>query len=302
MKKIGLIGLGIISKKYKLGLLNNGFFKLVSVCDKNEDQYNISEYKQYKFYSDYRDMIIKEKLDYVLVATSTESHESVIMDSLELGINVLSEKPLAIFSNSIKKIFDKASEKKLLVDCIFHWIYGSEAIFMYNYLRNKKILSISIYINDNYAVNNNRIRKDRVSLLGTWLDSGINAISFISNFVNIDELGCEEKSYYIDETCNMPYMSKHVFKLKDLKVCINIDWSKEIDKKITYIRTVDESIVVDHSNQRVLVDEKEVFDGNKYDRLSTHYLNYFSNFNEDIKFENIRKMHKFLFEYNYTWE
>lgn len=68
-----------------------------------------------KFYTDYKEMIESEKIDFVSVCLPTPLHHEVTMYALDKGINVLCEKPFAQNPEQAKEMIDKANEKNLLL-------------------------------------------------------------------------------------------------------------------------------------------------------------------------------------------
>lgn len=70
-----------------------------------------------KTYTDYKEMFKKEKLDIVSVATPNLYHAPIAIAALQAGINVHSEKPMAINAEAAQAMVDakNASGKKLMV-------------------------------------------------------------------------------------------------------------------------------------------------------------------------------------------
>lgn len=131
MKKLNfaIIGCGRISKKHVEGIANN--YKeanLVAVCDimpdKMEctiDKYievlnnkNMDIYKSsIKKYTDYNEMIKKEDIDVVTIATESGYHAKHVIDCLDLGVHIIVEKPIALSIQDADNMINKAREKGL---------------------------------------------------------------------------------------------------------------------------------------------------------------------------------------------
>jgi UDP-N-acetylglucosamine 3-dehydrogenase len=94
---------------------------LVAVCDTNK---KIGEElaKRYNclFYEDYAEMLIHQKIDAVSIAVPTALHHKVALETLNRGIHVLLEKPIATNLIQAREIINKAKEKnvKLMINHI----------------------------------------------------------------------------------------------------------------------------------------------------------------------------------------
>lgn len=115
MLKIGLVGLGVVSKIHIPIIEKQDNAKLVAVCDINNDLK--SNYPYVNFYNNYKDMINNEKLDCVHICLPHYLHYEVTKFCVENGVNVFLEKPLALNYKEaieINKIVEKNSVKVCL--------------------------------------------------------------------------------------------------------------------------------------------------------------------------------------------
>ena len=99
-KKIrtGLIGLGRIGWEYhSREIYENEFFELISVSDLN-NQYLDETTTKYncKGYSNFQDLIFNDNLDLIVIASPTILHYPMLVSSLEVGKNIICEKPLVL--------------------------------------------------------------------------------------------------------------------------------------------------------------------------------------------------------------
>ncbi|MFH1641726.1 MAG: aminotransferase class V-fold PLP-dependent enzyme [Nanoarchaeota archaeon] len=114
--RIGIIGCGQMGTWHWESYRNNSDVQMVAFCDTELSRAERFARKiPVNVYTDYRQMIHKEKLDGVSVCTVPSTHKQIVLDSLEAGINVLCEKPLAISVEEGQAMFNKAQEKKLLL-------------------------------------------------------------------------------------------------------------------------------------------------------------------------------------------
>ncbi len=114
-----------------IGTGNMGFFhaknyfeldeiELVAVADINKEKGEKTA-KEFncKFYSDYKELAEKEKLDIVSIVVPTKKHKEVAIFFIEKGINTLIEKPIAGTIEDAEEII-KASEKNKVKLTIGH--------------------------------------------------------------------------------------------------------------------------------------------------------------------------------------
>lgn len=122
--KYALIGCGRISPNHIAAAIKNEL-DIVSVCDIiPEHMENILgkfeiDNSNIKRYIDYKEMLEKEKPELVAIATESGKHAQIAIDCLEMGANVIIEKPIALSLEDADKIIEKAKEKNLVV-CANH--------------------------------------------------------------------------------------------------------------------------------------------------------------------------------------
>ncbi len=95
--KVGVIGLGI-GYGHILEYGSHPDAKVVAICDCNDVKLNEigSEIGIRRRYTDYEEMLDREKLDVVSVATPNYLHAPMTIKALDAGCHVLCEKPMAM--------------------------------------------------------------------------------------------------------------------------------------------------------------------------------------------------------------
>ncbi len=119
--KVGIVGCGLVSRRAHIpSWLSDPRVNVVALCDFDEKA--LKKAKEMvigaKTYKNYLDMLEKENLDIVDVATPPHTHERIILDSIERGTNVLSEKPLTLSSSSCTKISKSAESEGVIVGVV----------------------------------------------------------------------------------------------------------------------------------------------------------------------------------------
>ena len=120
MKKlrVGVVGCGRISVMHFLPIKALRQSELVACCDiKKERADEASEKYGCNAYYDYREMLAKEQLDVIHICLPHYLHVPVSMYAMEHGVNVLSEKPMALNSADCEEMLRTAREcgRKLMI-------------------------------------------------------------------------------------------------------------------------------------------------------------------------------------------
>lgn len=129
--KYALIGCGRISPNHVVAAKNNNL-DIVALCDLEPKN---SHDKVVKFeldkdipqYTDYKEMLQKEKPELVAIATESGNHAAIALDCIEQGCNLIIEKPIALSLKDADAIIAKAKEKGVKV-CACHQNRFNKAI------------------------------------------------------------------------------------------------------------------------------------------------------------------------------
>ena len=120
--KYALIGCGRISPNHIAAAKANGL-EFVGICDINKEmlqdkvsRFDLTEIHQY---SDYREMLEKEKPELVAIATESGKHAAIALNCIKAGCHVIIEKPIALSLADADMIIKAAKEKGVKV-CANH--------------------------------------------------------------------------------------------------------------------------------------------------------------------------------------
>ena len=100
MLKAGIIGCGAITERRHARLLPElaPRVQVSALADPSDERLAVVGAMvgvgREHFYSDYEDMLAKEDLDFVLLATPHHLHSKMAIDALDAGVHVVTEKPL----------------------------------------------------------------------------------------------------------------------------------------------------------------------------------------------------------------
>ena len=113
--RFGIIGIGNMgsshAKYLSAGEINGA--ELTAVCDINPSREawakkNLPE--TVAFFKDYKELLASGRVDAVLIATPHYLHPVIAIDAFKAGLNVLSEKPVGVYTKKVLEMYDVAKE------------------------------------------------------------------------------------------------------------------------------------------------------------------------------------------------
>lgn len=117
--RYALIGCGRISPNHIAAALSNGL-EIIALCDiipskMNELIQKFSLSSSISKYTNYKEMLVKEKLDLVAICTESGKHGQIALDCIEAGCHLIIEKPITLSLAEADEIIKKAKEKNVKV-------------------------------------------------------------------------------------------------------------------------------------------------------------------------------------------
>ena len=100
------VGCGGIGHLHQLGYLQHPGAELVAVCDIDaaKAQARAEDLNIAKWYPSIKEMLAHEECDLVDVVTADHLHFEPVMECLEAGKHVISEKPLSLYINEAEQM------------------------------------------------------------------------------------------------------------------------------------------------------------------------------------------------------
>ncbi len=121
MIKGAIIGLGKMGLSHAAIVSAHASVEMVAVCDNSSLVLDaFKKFTQANTYSDYKEMIDKESLDFALVATPTRFHYPMVKYALEKGLHVFCEKPFSLTSLEGEVLVNLAASKWLINQVGYH--------------------------------------------------------------------------------------------------------------------------------------------------------------------------------------
>lgn len=118
--RYALIGCGRISLNH-IAAAKNNLLEIVAICDMVPERMNGKPGlpDSVKKYTDYRELLEKEKPELVAIATESGKHAAVAIDCIHAGCHVIIEKPIALSMEDADRVITLAKKKGVLV-CANH--------------------------------------------------------------------------------------------------------------------------------------------------------------------------------------
>ncbi len=173
--KYALIGCGRISPNHIVAAQKN-HLEIVALCDIREENINekIIKFdlpKDVRRYTDYKEMLVKEKPELVAITTESGKHAGIALDCIDAGCNLIIEKPIALSLEDADMIIERANEKKVKV-CACHQNRFNKSIQKIREAVDKKRFGKLFYGTAHVRWNREYDYYSRAKWRGTWEQDG----------------------------------------------------------------------------------------------------------------------------------
>jgi predicted dehydrogenase len=122
--RIGVVGGGTFGEMHLQAfsqLARDGRCEFASLADTNADLCELrARQNGVKTYASHREMLAKERLDGVTIATPDPTHLPIALDALEAGCHVLVEKPMDVTEDGCRRMMEAARSRGLILQVDFH--------------------------------------------------------------------------------------------------------------------------------------------------------------------------------------
>lgn len=169
MKKFrtGIIGCGHIFPMHAVSVIKQENAELVAICDNKEVIVrSTAEKYQCNYYLDYKEMINKEEIDIIHICTPHYLHPEMAIYAAQHGVNILTEKPMAIHLEDAYAMQKAAHDNHVILQVSFQNRYNPGSMLIKNSLKSGelgKILAARLLVTWN--------RPDEYYLRSDWKGS-----------------------------------------------------------------------------------------------------------------------------------
>ncbi|UNS95733.1 Gfo/Idh/MocA family oxidoreductase [Streptomyces tubbatahanensis] len=125
--RIGVVGLGVISRFYLAALDRAPGLELAAVCDLRDEALEPHRAATPCF-TDHRHMLAQAALDAIVVNVPNDAHADVCRDALAAGCAVCVEKPLALTAASGRELAELARRRETVLFTAFHRRYNDNVL------------------------------------------------------------------------------------------------------------------------------------------------------------------------------
>ncbi len=296
---IAIVGLGDISAAHIAGLRNGGKYNIYATCDTVLERKSIAEELNCLFFNDYHKLCKDPNVEVVLILTPPATHYAIAKVALQNKKHVLIEKPGVTDMKDLYDLIEIAKENNVTVDVIFHWVYGSEVLYLEKHFQEYgKLVKVECNSYDPYTHSDGvTIKEARVPLSGAWNDSGINILSMLSSFLDVNKFKLEDEQLKYDSQHNLPIYATKKYTYGDVDISITVDWRNNRNHKFTNFYFEKGTLFLHHTAQEIWFNAKRVETFYTENRLHTHYTNLFNLYNLKTKnHDRTIMLHKLLLQ------
>ena len=122
MVRVALVGLGKMGISHQAILNSTAGLDLVAVCDSTPLVGSVmSRYTKVRNYSDYDEMLEKEPLDAVVIATPPKAHVAMVEKAIAKGLAIFCEKPFVLETADGKRLAEAAAKAGIVNQVGYHY-------------------------------------------------------------------------------------------------------------------------------------------------------------------------------------
>jgi predicted dehydrogenase len=268
--RLAIIGLGEVTNYYWPALANLEDLTVAGVldCDRQKvDTWN-NRYPHCPAFTDLNQLYEQVNPDSVIIATSSSSHYTVAQEVLSWGKPILLEKPATASRGEWEALIEQASHAQVPLVIAFHAAFGAEVLWFLEHQPELEetygpITGFFAHFYDPYSIDG-ALNPHAKSLLSSWMDSGVNALSIIAKIVHNLEL---TQSYFTPDlsNCNGNIHSQVGFRFATApRNCagrgwIETHWGLGIKSKTTHLHLAETgyNLLLDHDRQRLILTDPQ---------------------------------------------
>ncbi len=291
---LAFIGLGAIGDK-KLKAIDGTCFRLVAVADNNPTN-TIQLPPGATLDRDWHTVLDNRNVGAVFVSTPLPTHFEIAAAALDAGKHVLLEKPAAQNPEEFRRLVERAYRSSGRLVVAFHAAFAPDLQwFVERFGEYGALTGIHCGFFDPYL----RLAEPEVanrfaSLGGSWLDSGVNALSVVASLVDLGSLEIHSALFGrvplfpADVQASVSFSWANAAGCRSGTGVIDTSWAFGVSQKTTRLAAgqLDGELLLDHTAQRVVQwrsrGERQILFASSGDRLVNHYKGVFDAFGRHI--------------------
>lgn len=239
---IALIGYGYWGPNLARNIMDVGQACLAGICEVNTSRLDRAKQlygDRVKIYTDnYKELLLDENIDAIVVATQTEPSYSIILEALEAGKHCFIEKPIASTVERAESIKKLAEEKNRIVHCDHIMVFNPIIRYIKKMIDDGELGEL-MYI-DISRINLGPIRKDVNAMLDLAVHD-IAVIDFLSNGERPLELSALGQALYGSQE-SITYLT---LKYPSFIAHIKSSWVSPLKERRTMIAGTKKMVIFD---------------------------------------------------------
>ena len=283
--QIALVGLGHVAS-YQIAAIDlTEGVKLAAACDIDPDcARHLPE--AVEFHTSFEKMLSAAQYDVVMIAAPNREHYRLGRLAIDAGKALVLEKPAVESRKQFDDMVNAATTSDVYLYVAMHAAFGAEVLWLTRQLESDslnlgEIRGFESSFQDPYIVQN-RLTSGAASLGGSWMDSGVNALSVLGNFIELQDLHISSSRMRAPNGLNCSETEGLVELESDtVRGDIHTSWLSGLNHKSTRLLFEHGEILLDHSIQSALKGAKGSrqvvysYDGPLH-RLTNHYVGIFT--------------------------
>ncbi len=259
--KVALAGVGHVAQYQMAALGDAKGLIFVGAMDIDEAKIETVSNK-IPFYLDIDEMISNCEPDVIIVSVPNVDHAKVARKVMDKNVHVLIEKPTTTTLEDFDELIDIAERQNVFCHTAFHASFARDLLWFLEHRaeiesETGELTGFFCGFYDPYY-SKKGLDKAAISLQGSWIDSGINALSVIDQLV--DKLSVEESrlsKIYDGDLIQLQGAVDFSFTTSGSSKIgygqIDTNWTLGLNRKQTTLHygTSHNRIILDHSNQAV---------------------------------------------------
>lgn len=248
------IGLGRVASYYANAIPMYPDFQLVEAYDYKSLGKKKPLFPGIRMHDSLESLMDNPDIDLFIIATPNKTHAKLAKHLLESGKNIIVEKPLCMTSQELDEIVHLRAEKKALVYSLNHAMFGNEVKWLVEKgerygLNPKKLKRFECGFYNDY-IQDGMLNPGTQVFGGAWHDSGINALSVMSRFIDMSKLILKDALFTsipqidcteIQARCSYPFESGAGF--------VDTNWTLGKEDKKTRLEYEHMTLIIDHSGE-----------------------------------------------------
>lgn len=258
MIKGAIIGLGKMGLSHAAIVNAHPDVEIVAVCDSSSLVLDaFKKFSTIKTYNDYKLLIDKESLDFVLIATPTSFHYTMVKYALEKGLHVFCEKPFCLSTQQGDELVTIATNRGLVNQVGFHNQFIGTFRELHRLLNSAVLGELVHFVGEAYGP---VVIKEKGSTWRSKSEEGGGCLNdYASHVINliqeiigrpVEASGSQLKSIYSKGVEDAVYAT--LILENGLSGLLSVNWSDETYRKMST------SITILGKNGKIICDATEI--------------------------------------------